>query len=80
MYSSMQKKGVMNNEREMEDASLFISGCIRLQVTEHINNVNFSLFIKEWRARYSVCGEDSALVWIFWHWSLIFPLGNIFLE
>ena len=65
---------------EMEDASLFISGCIRLQVTEHINNVNFSLFIKESRVLYSVCSEDSARVWIFWHWSLIFPSGDVFLE
>lgn len=40
-------------------------GCIRPQVTEHINNVNFSLFIKEDVHRYQVCGEDSALVWIF---------------
>lgn len=33
---------------EIEDASVIIFGCIRLQITKHINDVMFSLFIKEW--------------------------------
>lgn len=57
----------------IEDASLFTFGYIRLQITKHINNVMFSLFIKEWRLWCLVRSKNSPLVWNFWHWILIFP-------
>lgn len=58
----------------MGNASLFISGCKRLQIA------TFSLFIKEGCRWSRVRGENLPFGGVFWHWILIIPSGNIFLE
>jgi hypothetical protein len=46
----------------MEDVPLFIWGCVRSQVTEHIRDVLASLFIEKGHVQYGVDKEDSPLV------------------
>lgn len=48
--------------------------------TEHVNNVTFSLSVKEGRRWCLVRGEGSPFVGGFWHWILFIPSGHIFLE
>lgn len=63
---------------EIEDGFMFVSGCIRLQVTKYINYVMFSLFIKGWHAWCLVHSENFPLVCNFLSLDSCFPIRKFF--